>query len=275
MLAGEAPVLPPMYTPGFASPEHHADRSKLGPWSDIYSVGATLYACLAAQAPPPAEERMEKDRFVSARRAACSATAVGSPSKSSNPAWPASDSVPASTRSSRRATTCAPSRTRVRSSPDTSPSEFTTITRRRPSTYEAATWLTAGPVARARSSHSRRSSALRAAGTDPGNVSICCPGAGTAARRGRGVAAPPRTAVEVLDGYIGADYGQPTAGMRAALHACAALEGLYLDPVYSGKAMAGLIDLVRRGRFANDQSVVFLHTGGTPALFAYVEALTD
>jgi len=69
MLAGEAPVLPPMYTPGFASPEHHADRSKLGPWSDIYSVGATLYACLVAEAPPPAEERMEKDRFVAARRA--------------------------------------------------------------------------------------------------------------------------------------------------------------------------------------------------------------
>jgi serine/threonine protein kinase len=69
MLAGEAPVLPPMYTPGFASPEHHADRSKLGPWSDIYSVGATLYACLVAEAPPPADERMEKDRFVSARRA--------------------------------------------------------------------------------------------------------------------------------------------------------------------------------------------------------------
>jgi serine/threonine protein kinase len=61
--------LPPMYTPGFASPEHHADRAKLGPWSDIYSVGATLYACLTAQAPPAAEERMERDRYVSARRA--------------------------------------------------------------------------------------------------------------------------------------------------------------------------------------------------------------
>jgi len=90
-----------------------------------------------------------------------------------------------------------------------------------------------------------------------------------------GTAAPPRTAVEVLDGYIGADYGQPTAGMRAALHACAALEGLYLDPVYSGKAMAGLIDLVRRGRFAPDQTVAFVHTGGTPALFAYLDALSD
>jgi len=70
MLAGEAPALPPMYTPGFASPEHHADRSKLGPWSDIYSVGASLYACLTGDAPPAAEERMEKDRFISARRAA-------------------------------------------------------------------------------------------------------------------------------------------------------------------------------------------------------------
>lgn len=70
MLAGEAPALPPMYTPGFASPEHHADRSKLGPWSDIYSVGATLYACVTADVPPAAEERMEKDRIVPARRAA-------------------------------------------------------------------------------------------------------------------------------------------------------------------------------------------------------------
>ena len=63
--------------------------------------------------------------------------------------------------------------------------------------------------------------------------------------------------------------------MRDAVRACAALEGLYLDPVYTGKAMAGLIDLVRPGRFASDQTVVFLHTGGTPALFAYLEALTD
>ncbi len=70
MLAGEAPALPPMFTPGFASPEHHADREKLGPWSDIYSVGASLYACVTADSPPSAEERMGKDRFVSARRAA-------------------------------------------------------------------------------------------------------------------------------------------------------------------------------------------------------------
>ncbi len=69
MLWGEAPALPPMYTPGFASPEHHTDRAKLGPWSDVYSVGATLYACLTAQAPPSAEERLEKDRMLPARKA--------------------------------------------------------------------------------------------------------------------------------------------------------------------------------------------------------------
>jgi serine/threonine protein kinase len=69
MLQGEAPTLPPMFTPGFASPEHHMDRSKLGPWSDIYSVGATMYACVTALAPPSAEERLDKDRMVPARKA--------------------------------------------------------------------------------------------------------------------------------------------------------------------------------------------------------------
>jgi serine/threonine protein kinase len=68
MLQGEAPSLPPMFTPGFASPEHHMDRAKLGPWSDIYSVGATIYACVSSSAPPSAEERLDKDRMVPARK---------------------------------------------------------------------------------------------------------------------------------------------------------------------------------------------------------------
>lgn len=51
-------------------------------------------------------------------------------------------------------------------------------------------------------------------------------------------------------------------------------EGILLDPVYSGKAMAGLIALIRRGDFAGSDAAVFLHTGGTPALFAYRDALT-
>jgi serine/threonine protein kinase len=60
--------LPPMYTPGFASPEHHRDRAKLGPWSDIYSIGAAMYACLAGAGPPVATQRMEKDKMTSARK---------------------------------------------------------------------------------------------------------------------------------------------------------------------------------------------------------------
>jgi serine/threonine protein kinase len=60
--------LAPMHTPGFASPEHHGPRDALGPWSDTYSVGASMYACLAAAPPPPAAERLEKDRMIPARR---------------------------------------------------------------------------------------------------------------------------------------------------------------------------------------------------------------
>ena len=64
-----------------------------------------------------------------------------------------------------------------------------------------------------------------------------------------------------------------TDGCREALQLVAGTEGLILDPVYSGKAMAGLIDHVRSGRFSEGESVVFIHTGGTPALFAYAEDL--
>ncbi len=68
-LSAEGIHMPPTYTPGFASPEQHARRENLGPWSDIYSVGATMFACLASAAPQPADERLEKDLVVPARRA--------------------------------------------------------------------------------------------------------------------------------------------------------------------------------------------------------------
>lgn len=55
--------LPPTYTPGFAAPEHHGGRGRLGPWSDIYSVGACMYACISGEAPPSAVERLREDRF--------------------------------------------------------------------------------------------------------------------------------------------------------------------------------------------------------------------
>jgi L-cysteate sulfo-lyase len=69
--------------------------------------------------------------------------------------------------------------------------------------------------------------------------------------------------------YVGEGYGIPTAGTLEAIRIAAEQEGLLLDPVYTGKAMAGLIDLCRNGFFTKDQNVVFLHTGGAAALFAY------
>lgn len=65
-LASDQPVLKPMYTPGFASPEHYGNRKDLGPWSDIYSVGASMYACLAGAPPPAADERMKRDTLTPA-----------------------------------------------------------------------------------------------------------------------------------------------------------------------------------------------------------------
>ncbi|MDQ8023697.1 serine/threonine protein kinase [Uliginosibacterium sp. H1] len=60
-LASDTPMLKPMYTPGFAPPEQFNDREHLGPWSDIYSTGASMYACLAGSAPQRSDERIKKD----------------------------------------------------------------------------------------------------------------------------------------------------------------------------------------------------------------------
>ncbi|HTW69137.1 MAG TPA: D-cysteine desulfhydrase [Acetobacteraceae bacterium] len=79
----------------------------------------------------------------------------------------------------------------------------------------------------------------------------------------------PRAAVEANCDYIGAGYGQPTEAMGEAVQMLARLEGVLLDPVYSGKAMSGLIDLIRKGAFRRDERVVFLHTGGAVGLFGY------
>lgn len=65
-LSTDQPMLKPMYTPGFASPEHYGSRKDLGPWSDIYSVGASMYACLAGNAPQAADERLKKDTLMPA-----------------------------------------------------------------------------------------------------------------------------------------------------------------------------------------------------------------
>jgi len=78
---------------------------------------------------------------------------------------------------------------------------------------------------------------------------------------------------EVRDDYLGGGYAVIGDAEREAIRLAARLEGLLVDPVYTGRALAGLIDLVRKGEFASDQNVLFWHTGGTPALFAYAGQL--
>lgn len=75
----------------------------------------------------------------------------------------------------------------------------------------------------------------------------------------------------VDDAYVGDGYGQPTDGMIEAVRTTARLEGLLLDPVYTGKAMAGLFDHIRSGKLPAGSRVLFWHTGGSPGLFAYEE----
>lgn len=75
--------------------------------------------------------------------------------------------------------------------------------------------------------------------------------------------------VEVYDEYVGPGYGQPTDKMVDAIAMLASEEGIFLDPVYSGKGMAGMIGLVEKGILKKDETVVFIHTGGSAALFAY------
>jgi len=76
-------------------------------------------------------------------------------------------------------------------------------------------------------------------------------------------------AVEVVAGHAGPAYGVPHQATIEAIRIAASLEGLVLDPVYSGKGLAGLIALIRDGRWTSGQDIVFIHTGGAPALFAY------
>jgi 1-aminocyclopropane-1-carboxylate deaminase/D-cysteine desulfhydrase-like pyridoxal-dependent ACC family enzyme len=69
--------------------------------------------------------------------------------------------------------------------------------------------------------------------------------------------------------FAGPTYGVVSEAAKEAIRLAARTEGLVLDPVYTGKAMAGLVAHIREGQFSKDQTVVFVHTGGTPGLFAY------
>ncbi len=80
----------------------------------------------------------------------------------------------------------------------------------------------------------------------------------------------PAEAVVAFDDYVGPGYSLPTDAMVEAVKMLASTEGILLDPVYSGKAMSGLIDLARKGYFPKGSNVLFLHTGGSPALYAYL-----
>jgi 1-aminocyclopropane-1-carboxylate deaminase/D-cysteine desulfhydrase-like pyridoxal-dependent ACC family enzyme len=84
------------------------------------------------------------------------------------------------------------------------------------------------------------------------------------------IGGPPVTASDVVvDGaFLGAGYGIPSVAGSAAIELLARAEGVLADPVYTGKAFAGLLGLVRSGTFSPDEAVVFIHTGGAPALFA-------
>ncbi|MGB3829736.1 MAG: D-cysteine desulfhydrase [Ornithinimicrobium sp.] len=83
----------------------------------------------------------------------------------------------------------------------------------------------------------------------------------------------PADAFTVDDGYVGPGYSLPTEEMTAAIQTFARLEGILLDPVYTGKTAAGLIGLVQQGYFPKDSNVLFIHTGGAPALYAYPDAV--
>ncbi len=90
----------------------------------------------------------------------------------------------------------------------------------------------------------------------------------TAARLGIKQAIP-REAVVCYEEYVGPGYSLPTPEMVEAVKLLARTEGILLDPVYTGKAMAGLVGLIRGNRFGKEDNVLFVHTGGSPALYAY------
>jgi D-cysteine desulfhydrase len=80
----------------------------------------------------------------------------------------------------------------------------------------------------------------------------------------------PMDTVVVNDAYVGEGYSLPTDKMVEAVTLFARTEGILLDPVYTGKAAAGMIDLVRSGFFPSGTNVLFLHTGGAPSLYHYL-----
>jgi len=80
--------------------------------------------------------------------------------------------------------------------------------------------------------------------------------------------------ITVLDGWAGDEYGVPVRSTLDAIRLTGQLEGMIIDPVYEGKSMAGLIDLIRTGDIPKDSTVLYAHLGGQPALNAYSSLFT-
>jgi 1-aminocyclopropane-1-carboxylate deaminase/D-cysteine desulfhydrase-like pyridoxal-dependent ACC family enzyme len=91
---------------------------------------------------------------------------------------------------------------------------------------------------------------------------------GVASLFGRAALRPEGLRIEVDDSFVGDGYGIPTDASNEAIRLLARTEGLFLDPTYTAKAMAGLIAKIRAGTFTSDQTILFWHTGGQVGLFA-------
>jgi D-cysteine desulfhydrase len=85
----------------------------------------------------------------------------------------------------------------------------------------------------------------------------------------------PKEAVVCFDEYVGPGYSLPTPEMAEATRMLARIEGILIDPVYTGKAMAGLIDLACKGYFSKEENVLFIHTGGSAALYVYMSEILE
>jgi D-cysteine desulfhydrase family pyridoxal phosphate-dependent enzyme len=122
-------------------------------------------------------------------------------------------------------------------------------------------------------------SSLRPLGLDIGNLwtgfreAVARMASETCAHLGSPVAFPPEGVPLIEGAYVGKGYAVPSEEGVAAMRRLASTEGLLLDPVYTAKAFAGMLDLVAQGRLGHDEPVLFLHTGGLPGLFALGDAL--
>ncbi|MGM0901345.1 D-cysteine desulfhydrase [Mesobacillus maritimus] len=84
-----------------------------------------------------------------------------------------------------------------------------------------------------------------------------------------------REAITCFEEYVGPGYAEPTPEMVEAVQLVAKTEGILLDPVYTGKAVAGMMDLIRKGIFKKEDSLLFIHSGGSPSLYANTELFRD